>query len=104
EVDVGIAVVHERVEILEGLPDAHAPPIEPEILTLLLLEEVEGLVRMVLSVELPHRAPFLGGKVPERLCGLGGSTALGRRRLHNSSTPEGGLRLGVGWILAPLER
>ena len=70
EVDVGVAVVDERVQVLQGLPHAHRPAVEREVLALLPEDELHRLVRVVLPVELAHGGPLFGGKVPERFARL----------------------------------
>ena len=57
EVDVGIAVVDERVEEVERLPDRQRLAIERQILALLLEHEVERLMRVVERVELLDARP-----------------------------------------------
>jgi hypothetical protein len=52
EVDVGIAVVNERIQIVEGFPHGQRLAIERQILALLLEDEAERLVRVVERVEL----------------------------------------------------
>jgi len=52
EVEVGIAVVHERVHVLERLPHRHAPLVECLVLALLRAHEVERLVGVVQPVQL----------------------------------------------------
>ena len=52
EVDVGIAVVDQRVQVLQRLPHRHRPAVQRQVVALLLQDEVERLVRVVLEVEL----------------------------------------------------
>ena len=52
EVGVGIAVVHQRVQEVERLPDVHLPPVERQVLALLRPHEIERLVRVVQAIEL----------------------------------------------------
>ena len=55
EVDVGVAVVDQRLDELERLPDRHAPPVERQVPALLGAHEVERLVQVVEPVELVDR-------------------------------------------------
>ena len=52
EVDVRIAVVHERVQVVECFPDGHRLSREAQVVRFLLEHEVQRLVRVVLAVEL----------------------------------------------------
>ena len=63
EVGVGVAVVHERVQILERLPDADPLPVQGEKLPLFCQDEIERLISVIEPVELfDRRAP------PPRSC------------------------------------
>ena len=54
EVDVGIAVVDQRVQELERLEHRHRPAVQRQVVALLLQDEVQRLVGVVLEVELRH--------------------------------------------------
>ena len=58
EVDVGIAVVDQRVEVLQRLQHRHRPAVQRQVVALLPEDEVERLVRVVQAVEL--RDPLVG--------------------------------------------
>jgi hypothetical protein len=51
KVGVGIAVVHECVEVLERLPDSHAALVESAVFALFREHEVARLILMVQPVE-----------------------------------------------------
>src|SRR6266567_1139604 len=51
KVGVGIAFVDQRVEVLEGLPDAHLAAIFREILPLFLVDKIDGLMSVIQQIE-----------------------------------------------------
>ncbi len=55
ELDVRVGIVDQRVEKVARLEDAHPPALEGEELGALALDEVVGLMAMVLAVELADR-------------------------------------------------
>ena len=57
EVDVGIAVVHERVEIFERLPTPSSSSIQRQIFLFLREHELERLPRVVERIELLDARP-----------------------------------------------
>ncbi len=69
KVGIGIAVVHQRVQILHGFPDTHAALVEREIFAFFLPDEIAGLMGMVQAVELADHRRSLGCVLPE-LCFL----------------------------------
>jgi hypothetical protein len=70
EIGIGIALVHDVVEVIEHLPDGHLLSVERQVLGLLPLHEIERLVLVILAVELPDVAFRLRVVVAEVLRGL----------------------------------
>jgi hypothetical protein len=71
EVNVGVRVVHQRVEVFHGAPHGHFPLVELQKLLFFLHYEVVRLVAVVEPVKLPHRVPFRGFVVAVGVFGLG---------------------------------
>jgi hypothetical protein len=55
EIDIGIGIVHQRVQKIECLVERHLTPIKSQKLRPLLLHEIVRLVTVVLAIELAHR-------------------------------------------------
>jgi len=75
KVRVGIAIVHQRIQIFQRFPDAHLASIQSEELLSLGLNEVVGLVLMIQPVKLPDgwaRIDFVVPKFFLFLLGIGG--------------------------------
>ena len=72
EVRVGIAIIHERVQILQRFPHAHLPPFQRQELLSLALHKLMALVPVIQPVKLPHRRAGVRLIIPELLLGLGG--------------------------------
>src|SRR5262249_13102627 len=67
QIDVGVAVVHERIEKLHRLPDAHAALAERQVLPLFRLYEIKRLVAVVEPIKLPDARPDVALMVTEVL-------------------------------------
>src|SRR5580698_5463028 len=70
EVGIGVAVVDERVEVVGGLPDAFPAAVQAEKFLALCQDKVEGLMRVVLSIEFGHAGVGLSVVVAELFLGL----------------------------------
>jgi hypothetical protein len=90
ELDVGIAVVDQRLHELERFPRRHAPAVARQVLALLRADEVERLPGMVEPVELVDGRARARAVVPET-GRLGGRT----HGLTRSSLPRRGFRDGA---------
>ncbi len=75
QLGVGVGVVHQLVQVLDGLPDPHPAAPQAQEIPLLLDDEGQGLVAVVLPVELAHRrADIIALVVPEPGGGLAGAS------------------------------
>ena len=93
--DVRVGVVDERVEEVARLEDAHALPLEGEELAPLALDEVVGLMAMVLAVELANR--IARRRVVVAVVGLGLRPRLGIHARDNEFFPGvAGIVIGRG--------
>ena len=54
KIGIGITLVHQCVEIIQRLPDAHRAALLRQVLLLFLAHEIHGLMRVVEPVELAH--------------------------------------------------
>ena len=67
QVQIWVAIVHELIQELHRLPDAHPRAISPEKLGSLLPAKLDCLVRMVQPVKLFYRRSCLSIKISERI-------------------------------------
>ena len=86
QLGVGIAVIHQGVQQLDGFPDPHALVVELQILFLLRLDELQGLVGVIEPIELFHSGASLGPIVAK---GLAGALAPARIRGLSLGIPAG---------------
>ena len=82
EVDVGIAVVDERVEEVERFPDGQRLAVERQVVALLLEHEPERLICVVEGVELLDARPRVR-VVPKLVNRLGQERAAGLAWVHD---------------------
>ena len=63
EIRIGVAVVHQRVEIVGSFPNAFFASIQLQVLIALFAHEIQGLMRVVLPVKFRHAGIGIGGVV-----------------------------------------
>ena len=66
QVGVGVAVIHQRVQVLHGLPDAHPGLVPGQVFALLLEDEFARLVSVVQPVKLFDRGARFGAVIAKR--------------------------------------
>src|SRR5579871_2872400 len=67
EIGIGVAIVHQSVQVFERLPNAHGALGAGEILFFLLLYEGACLIRMIQTVKLAHYGGRFGSELAETL-------------------------------------
>ena len=58
QISIGIRVIHERVQKVKSRPNWHFFFVQFEVVGLFFQDKIVGLVRMVQTIELPHRVAF----------------------------------------------
>ena len=77
EVGIGIAVVHQGVQILGGFPDAFLAALERKVLGAPGTDELDRLAGMILAIEVGHSGGGIGGVVAEFVFGFSRTVAGG---------------------------
>jgi hypothetical protein len=70
KIGIRIARIHQRIEVLGGLPDASLPPLQRKVLGAFSHHEIQRLVSVILAVKLSDAWIGVLGVVAELFLGL----------------------------------